>query len=51
MSLDGSGKLGVRRCREHMDALVEALELGALWDDYGLVGDLVVNLPSFLFSC
>lgn len=34
----------VPRCREHTEVLVEALELGVLWDDYGLVGDLVVRL-------
>jgi len=30
------------RCREHSNALVEMLELGVLWDEYGLVGDVVV---------
>lgn len=38
-----------RRCREHTEALVEALELGLLWDEYGLVGDVMVNLFSFKF--
>ena len=33
---------GGRRSREHTEALVSQLELGALWDEYGLVGDLVV---------
>jgi hypothetical protein len=31
-----------RRSREHTEALVSEFELGALWDEYGLVGDLVV---------
>lgn len=32
------------RClREHTDMLVEAFELGTLWDEYGLVGDVVVS--------
>jgi hypothetical protein len=34
---------GVRRCQEHTLALVEELELGVLWDEYGLVGDVVVG--------
>jgi len=33
---------GGRRSREHTEVLVSELELGALWDEYGLVGDLVV---------
>jgi hypothetical protein len=32
-----------RRCQEHTEALVEELELGILWDEYGLVGDIVVR--------
>ena len=31
------------RSREHSNALVETLELGELWDQYGLVGDVVVS--------
>jgi len=34
---------GVRRTREHSGILVNELELGVLWDEYGLVGDVVVN--------
>ena len=30
------------RSREHTEALVSEFELGVLWDEYGLVGDLVV---------
>jgi Plavaka transposase len=33
---------GGRRSREHTEALVSEFELGILWDEYGLVGDLVV---------
>ena len=33
---------GGRRSREHTEALMSELELGVLWDEYGLVGDLVV---------
>ncbi len=46
MLLNNFGNLGVRCCREHMEALVEALELGVLWDEYGLVGDIVVSCSS-----
>ena len=31
------------RSQEHSNALVEMLELGILWDKYGLVGDVVVS--------
>ena len=39
----------MHRNREHTEALIEELELGNLWDEYGLVGDLVV-LASLLAS-
>ena len=32
------------RTREHTNTLVEELELGVLWDEYGLVGDIVVRI-------
>jgi hypothetical protein len=38
----------LRRCQEHTEALVEELELGILWDEYGLVGDIVVIRISFV---
>jgi hypothetical protein len=41
---DFEGKGYVRRSRDHTEALVEGLELGILWDEYGLVGDIVVGL-------
>lgn len=31
------------RSQEHTNTLVEKLELGTLWDEYGLVGDIVVH--------
>ncbi|EGO27012.1 hypothetical protein SERLADRAFT_436843 [Serpula lacrymans var. lacrymans S7.9] len=37
-NLDGEGK---RRSEEHIEALVNCLDLGVLWDEYGIVGDLV----------
>ena len=33
---------GGRRSRDHTELLVCELELGVLWDEYGLVGDIVV---------
>lgn len=45
--LDGESTL---RTRQHSDAIVEELELGTLWYEYGLVGDIVVRISSsFLF--
>jgi hypothetical protein len=32
------------RTREHSNTIVEELELGVLWDEYGLVGDIVVRM-------
>jgi hypothetical protein len=32
-----------RRSQAHTEILVEELELGTLWDEYGLVGDIVVS--------
>ena len=38
------------RCKEHTELLVECLELGVLWDEYGLVGDVVVcSMPVNFF--
>jgi len=33
-----------RRSKAHTETLVEEFELGMLWDEYGLVGDIVVRL-------
>ena len=38
--LDGES---TRRTRAHSDTIVEELELGVLWDEYGLIGDIVVR--------
>jgi hypothetical protein len=38
----------VLRCCEHTAALAEGFELGILWDEYGIVGDIVVCLYLFL---
>ena len=37
--LDGGGG---RRCREHTELLVESFGLRDLWEEYGLVGDVIV---------
>ncbi|KAF8330618.1 hypothetical protein F5887DRAFT_1064070 [Amanita rubescens] len=36
----GSGVPGGRRACQHTEYLMQACELGELWDDYGLVGDV-----------
>ena len=36
----------VRHSQAHTELLVEAFELGVLWDEYGLVGDIVVSIFS-----
>jgi hypothetical protein len=33
----------VRRSQMHAELLVEEFELGMLWDEYGLVGDIVIH--------
>jgi hypothetical protein len=33
----------VRRSQAHTELLAEEFELGMLWDEYGLVGDIVVR--------
>jgi hypothetical protein len=37
----------VRRSQAHSELLVEEFELGMLWDEYGLVGDIVVCILIF----
>jgi hypothetical protein len=34
----------MHRSQEHTELIVEAFELGTLWDEYGLVGDIVVGV-------
>ena len=31
------------QCQEQTDMLVESIDLGVLWDEYSIVGDLVVR--------
>lgn len=40
----------MRRSQAHTELLVEEFELGMLWDEYGLVGDVVVRILRH-FSC
>jgi hypothetical protein len=45
---DLDSKRHVRRSQAHTELLVEGFELSVLWDEYGLVGDVVVSiLPSY----
>ena len=37
----------MRRSQAHAELLVEEFELGMLWDEYGLVGDIVVCIIFF----
>ncbi|KAF9236391.1 hypothetical protein BU15DRAFT_89145 [Melanogaster broomeanus] len=37
----------LHRCRHYMEALVEEATLGELWDDFGIVGDLVPFMNDF----
>jgi len=38
--LDGEGG---RHSHEHTNALLDLLDLKTLWDDYGIVGDIIVS--------
>ena len=38
---------GGQRSREHTEVLVSELELGVLWDEYGLVGDCYNSFTHF----
>jgi hypothetical protein len=39
-NLDGGAS--THQCQEHSDIPVEELELGILWDEYGLVGNVMM---------
>ena len=30
-------------CQEHTNLLMEDVNLGVLWDEYGIIGDLIVS--------
>ena len=48
---DLDSKWCVCRSQAHTHLLVEGFDLGDLWDEYGLVGDVVVSvLPSYFVS-
>jgi len=40
----------VHHSQAHTELLVEAFKLSVLWDEYGLVGDIVVSVPSYFVS-
>ncbi|KAJ6620591.1 hypothetical protein B0H10DRAFT_2357643 [Mycena sp. CBHHK59/15] len=37
-------RLSARRCVEHTDALLEGCTLKELWDDFGIVGDIILSM-------
>ena len=37
--------------QEHAELLGEVFELSTLWDEYGLVGDVVVSVPLLYYLC
>ena len=37
------------RCQEHTNILVEDIDSGVLWDEYGIVSDLVVKFFTHLW--
>ena len=46
---DLEGPSILRRC-EHTEMIVDAFELGDLWYDYGVVGDIVVSISVYFCS-
>ena len=42
-SNDLDGHQHIRRSRAHTEMLGKEFELGVLWDEYGIVGDIIVN--------
>jgi hypothetical protein len=48
--LDNSFARNVLRSCEHTEMLVKEFELGDLWDDYGLVGDIIVRFSHMSLS-
>ena len=48
-SRDLDGYRHLRRSSTHTDMLGEEFELGVLWDEYGIVGDVIVNFsPGYI---
>ena len=44
-SRDLDGNQHIHRSCAHTDVLGEEFELGILWDEYGIVGDVMVKFP------
>ena len=38
------GQRHIRRSRKHTEVVGEEFELGVLWDEYGIVGDIIVKI-------
>jgi hypothetical protein len=49
-NLDDARQFCKPRSQGHTEALMEGLELRELWEEYGLVGDVVVRLVSIYIS-
>ena len=43
-SRDLYGQRHLHRSHDHTEMLGEEFELGVLWDEYGIVGDVIVNI-------
>ena len=41
---------GGQHCHEHTELIVSEFELGVLWDEYGVIGDIVVCSNFILIS-
>jgi hypothetical protein len=39
----GTLEPGGRRMREHTELLIDSMDPGVLWDEYGIVSDVVVR--------
>jgi hypothetical protein len=57
-SRDLDGHRHLCRSRAHSDILGEEFELGVLWDEYGIVGDVIVmfsygymSITTYCFTC
>ena len=48
---DLDGRQHVHRSQAHTELLVQEFELGTLWDEYGLVGDIIVCILYISLVC
>jgi len=45
--LDGDGG---RRSDEHVHALMDVFSLSTLWEEYGIVGDIIVGVITIIYK-